>query len=93
MKNLIKRTQEKGFILIAVYMAAIFVCIFSVVFFGRHQAAIQATERYQNRILAFNAAEAAIDHALWELTTDSASRRTSTATAAYTPQTATSLGQ
>jgi hypothetical protein len=73
-------------------MAAIFVCVFSVAFFARHQGAIQATERYQNRVLAFNAAEAGIDTALSDLTTNKDSRRTTTANTAYTSSTE-SLGQ
>ncbi|MFH1208120.1 MAG: hypothetical protein V1673_01000 [Candidatus Omnitrophota bacterium] len=93
MKNLKTRAHEKGFVLLAVYMAAIFICLFSAVLFARHQVAVQATERYQNRVLAFNAAEAGIDRALWELTTDFASRRTNTATTDYTSSSATSLGQ
>jgi type II secretory pathway pseudopilin PulG len=64
MKTLKARNHERGFILLAVYMAAIFICLFSTVLFARHQVAVQATERYQNRILAFNAAEAGIDSAL-----------------------------
>jgi hypothetical protein len=92
MKNLKKRPHERGFVLLAVYMAAIFICLFSVVLFARHRVAIQATERYQNRVLAFNAAEAGIDTALTELTTNKDSRRTNTAAAAY-PSSTTSLGQ
>jgi len=82
MKSL-KRTHEKGFVLLVVYMVVIFVSIFSVVFFARHQVAIRATERYQNRVLAFNAGEAGIDFALRELSTN-ALRRTGTASTAYT---------
>jgi len=83
MKNLKTKNHEKGFVLLAVYMAAIFICLFSTVLFARHQVGIQATERYQNRVLAFNAAEAGIDFALKELTTDAA-RRTGTESTAYT---------
>lgn len=93
MKNHKKGTHdERGFVLLAVYMAAIFVCLFSVVFFARHRVTLHATERYQNRILAFNAAEAGIDSALNELTSDLNSRRTNTASTAYTSS-AQPLGQ
>ena len=88
MKTLKSTTHEKGFVLLVVYMAAIFICLFSIVFFARHQGAIQATERYQNRILAFNAAEAGIDFALRELSTNAA-QLTATATTAYTSPTIT----
>ncbi|MFH1799694.1 MAG: hypothetical protein ABH891_02440 [Candidatus Omnitrophota bacterium] len=88
MKNLKKRTHERGFVLLAVYMAAIFMCLFSVVLFARQQVAIQATERYQNRLLAFNAAEAGIDSALHELGASEALRTTTastTSTSSVTP--------
>lgn len=75
--------NEKGFVLLLVYTIVLFVSIFSAVFFTRHRGAIQATERYQNRILAFNAAEAGIDFALRELATSNL-RRTQTATDTYT---------
>lgn len=91
MKNLKAAPGQKGFVLLAVYMAAIFICLFSTVLFARHQVATQATERYQNRILAFNAAEAGIDFALRELATD-ATRRSATLNGSYTSPT-TSLGQ
>ncbi len=68
--------DERGFVLLVVYVVAIFVTIFSVVLFARHRAAIQATERYQNRILAFNAAESGIDYALRELATNATLRGT-----------------
>lgn len=83
MKNQKTRTHEKGFVLLVVYIVVISVSIFSIVFFARHQAAIQATERYQNRILAFNAAEAGIDSALRDLAKDQV-RQTQTANQAYT---------
>lgn len=67
MKTPRTKTHKRGFILIAVYMAAIFICLFSAVLFARQQVVMQATERYQNRVLAFNAAEAGIDSALRKL--------------------------
>ena len=91
MKTLHLPANERGFVLLAVYMVVIFISLFSVVFFARHQFAIQTTERYQNRTLAFNAAEAGIDYALRELAT-SATRRSTTATTTYTSSTS-SLGQ
>ena len=83
MKNFKTLHNERGFILLVVYVVVIFVTLFSVAFFARHRAAIQATERYQNKILAFNAAESGIDFALRELATDS-SLRTQTLTTPYT---------
>ncbi len=64
MKTLKRVPDERGFVLLVVYMVVIFISIFSIAFFARHRGGIQATERYQNRILAFNAAEAGIDSAL-----------------------------
>ncbi|MFH0984986.1 MAG: hypothetical protein V1882_05560 [Candidatus Omnitrophota bacterium] len=84
-------THEKGFVLLVVYMIVIFVSIFSAVLFARNQVEMQATERYQNRVLAFNAGEASIDFALRELSTDAA-RRSGTATTPYTSSEV-SLGQ
>jgi hypothetical protein len=83
MKTTKTRTHERGFVLLVVYMVVIMVSIFSIAFFARHQVAIQATERYQNRILAFNAAEAGIDFALRELSTN-ATRRDGTSNTSYT---------
>lgn len=76
MKNLKTAVHERGFVLLVVYVVVIFVSLFSAVFFVRHQIAIQSTERYQNRVLAFNAAESGIDFALRELATDAAMRST-----------------
>jgi hypothetical protein len=70
MKTLKTIHNERGFVLLVVYFIVIFVTIFSVVLFARHRSAILATERYQNRILAFNAAESGIDHALNALAAD-----------------------
>jgi hypothetical protein len=88
MKTFNSIRNERGFVLLAVYVAVIFVTVFSMVLFARHRAAIQATERYQNRILAFNAAESGIDFALRELATNSSLRTqtaTETHTSSYTP--------
>lgn len=83
MKSQKRSTHEEGFVLLVVYMVVMFISIFSVVFFSRHNVAIQTTERYQNRVLAFNAAESGIDFALRELATD-ALRRSGTASTPYT---------
>lgn len=56
--------NEQGFVLLVVYIVVILVTVFSIAFFARHRTAILTTERYQNRILAFNAAESGIDFAL-----------------------------
>jgi len=78
--------NEQGFLLLVVYIVVICVSIFSVAFFTRHHLACQATERYQNRILAFNAAEAGIDLALATLATTP-----SWTGAGYTPFNSTSI--
>lgn len=83
MKNLKMHHNERGFVLLVVYIVVMFVTVFSLAFFARHQVATQATERYQNRILAFNAAESGIDFALRQLATNSVIR-TQTAAADYT---------
>jgi len=75
--------NERGFVLLVVYMVVIFAAIYSVVLFARHRGAILATERYQNRILAFNAAESGIDATLQILSTDTDYAGTS----AFTPLT------
>lgn len=88
MKILRTLRNERGFVLLVVYVVVIFVTVFSMVLFARHRAAIQATERYQNRILAFNAAESGIDLALRELVTNSSLKNqtaTETYTSSYTP--------
>ena len=76
------KNSERGFVLMVVYIVAALVSVFSIAFFARHHVNMQSAERYQNRIRAFNAAEAGIDAALHELTV--ASRQAETAAAAYT---------
>lgn len=76
-------TNEKGFVLLVVYVVVLLVTIFSIAFFARHHASLQATERYQNRVLAFNAAEAGIDSALRDLGKDQV-RQTQTVSLPYT---------
>lgn len=88
--------DERGFVLLVVYIVAMFLTVFSVVLFARHRASLQAAERYQNRILAFNAAESGIDFALRELATQAALRGTPpevTPTTPYYTSADTSLGQ
>lgn len=68
MKPHAPKLNEKGFVLLAVYMTVIFIASFALALFARHQVALQGIERYQNRILAFNAAEAGIDVARRQLT-------------------------
>jgi len=81
--NPLKALQnERGFVLLVVYIVVMFVTVFSLAFFARHHVAIQATERYQNRILAFNAAESGIDVALRQLATN-ATIRNQTADSEY----------
>ncbi len=71
MKTLKSPLNERGFVLPVVYIVVMFITVFSIALFARHRVAIQATERYQNRILAFNAAESGVDYALNKLATDS----------------------
>jgi hypothetical protein len=72
MKTLKTVANERGFVLLVVYIVIICISIVSIAFFARHQGAIQATERYQNRVLAFNASESGIDFALRGLSENTA---------------------
>lgn len=84
MKTIRRLGNERGYILLVVYIVAVFITTVSIAFFARHQVAIQATERYQNRILAFNAAESGIDKALRELATSSSLRSLADTNQTYT---------
>ncbi|MBU9889042.1 MAG: hypothetical protein KTQ49_04145 [Candidatus Omnitrophica bacterium] len=75
---------QRGYILLVVYIAAVFITTVSFAFFARHRVAVLNTERYQNRILAFNASESAIDKALRELATDAALRSLADTNQTYT---------
>lgn len=62
--------QSKGFILVSTYLVVMVVAAFSFAFFARANAFLQASERAQNKIIAFNMAEAAVDFALSQLASD-----------------------
>lgn len=65
MRNVLKTTQ--GFILMTSYLMMTVLSIFSLAMFSRSYFFLQATERNQNRILAFNQAETGIDFAMTQL--------------------------
>lgn len=62
--------NNRGFILIVVYLVAMLVTVFSFAFFGRANAFQIAAEHNQNKIIAFNMAEAGVDATLAELLED-----------------------
>lgn len=70
-KALIKSQNEKGIILLATYFLISVMAIMALAMFSRGTTFIQTTERNQNRIVAFNMAEAGIDDALSKLSADS----------------------
>ncbi|MSR77637.1 MAG: hypothetical protein EXS63_05365 [Candidatus Omnitrophica bacterium] len=81
MKNLIqnlkkiistkKHQDSKGFLLVTACLMLAATSTISMAMFARSNAFIQATERSQNKIIAFHMAEAGVDMALKQLTTNS----------------------
>ncbi|HTL47362.1 MAG TPA: collagen-binding domain-containing protein [Verrucomicrobiae bacterium] len=63
---------EKGFILTTVYGLLAVMAIFSLALFSRNINFLSATERNQNKVVAFNMAESAVDLALTQLGQDPA---------------------
>ncbi len=59
--------NQKGFVLLAVFLVITVLEVFSMAFFMRYTVFNQATERNQNKIYAFNTAEAAIDNTIVQL--------------------------
>ena len=53
--------------LVTTYLIVMLVSIFSLAFFSRSNTFLQASERNQNKIIAFNMAEAAVDFAIAQL--------------------------
>lgn len=70
MKNSLKFRRQHGSILVAVYLVVTGLSIASIAYFARSNAFLQSAERNQNRLIAFNMAETAIDVALTQLTAD-----------------------
>ena len=66
-----KKGSEQGFILLTSYLLIAVLEIFSIALFSRMQIYFQATERNQNKIVAFNMAEAGLDNTMVQLGSDS----------------------
>lgn len=64
--------DKKGFILMSSYLLISVLSIFSIAVYARHTAFLNASERSQNRIIAFNMAEAGMDFAMAQLRTNPA---------------------
>lgn len=64
--------SKRGFILVATYLTVALISTFSLAYFTRANAFLQASERNQNKIVSFNMAEAATDFALAQLAADPA---------------------
>lgn len=62
--------NKNGFILITSYMLITVLSVGSLALFSRANGFIQATERNQNKIVAFNMAEAGIDLAIAQIAAD-----------------------
>jgi type II secretory pathway pseudopilin PulG len=61
------KKNERGFILLTTYLLVSVFSILSLALFSRGATFLQAAERSQNRIVAFNMAEAGIDQAINQL--------------------------
>lgn len=59
--------NRKGFILITSYLLLSVLSVFSLALFSRNTVFLQATERNENKIKAFNMAEAGVDYAITNL--------------------------
>lgn len=59
--------NAKGFVLITSYLLLSVLSIFSLALFSRSNVFLQATERNQNKTVAFNMAEAGLDTAIFQL--------------------------
>lgn len=62
--------NEKGFLLLTTYLLISVLSIFSIAFLTRGTVFVQSAERNQNKVVAFNMAEAALDQAITELEAD-----------------------
>ncbi|HTL47363.1 MAG TPA: collagen-binding domain-containing protein [Verrucomicrobiae bacterium] len=62
--------DERGFILIMAYGLISALAIFSLALFSRNTSFLNSTERNQNKVVAFNMAEAGVDMAITQLATD-----------------------
>lgn len=72
--------KDKGFILITSYLLLSVLSLYSLALFSRNSTFLQATERNQNKMVAFNMAESALDEAIVQLATNSAYTGTGTYT-------------
>ncbi len=61
--------NARGFVLVTTYLVISLISVFALAYFSRSYSFAQASERNQNKIVAFNTAEAAIDLALAQLAT------------------------
>ncbi|MGI6241718.1 MAG: DUF7305 domain-containing protein [Candidatus Omnitrophota bacterium] len=73
--------NQRGFVLTAVYLILALATVFSVAYFSRCVAFVQANERNIHKTVAFNMAESGIDWAISQL----ASNTEYTGTSAYVP--------
>ncbi|HOE68388.1 MAG TPA: hypothetical protein PK997_06010 [Candidatus Omnitrophota bacterium] len=73
--------NQRGFVLTVVYLILALVAVFSVAYFSRCVAFVQANERNIHKTVAFNMAESGIDWAISQL----ASNTEYTGTSAYVP--------
>lgn len=70
MKNNRQFLNQRGFVLIVCYLIITLVAIFAFAYFARSNAFQIAAERNQNKLVAFNMAESAVDATLVELLED-----------------------
>ena len=66
-----KGNAERGFVLLSAYLMISLLSVYSTAFMTRGAVFLQASERNQNKIVAFNMAESAMDLAIAELTQES----------------------
>ncbi len=69
--------NQKGFLLLGTFLIIAVLEIFSLALFARFTVFTQAIERNQNKMVAFNAAEAAIDNTISEIKSDTSYAGTS----------------
>ncbi len=79
-KNSDNKSDQRGFLLLSAFLIIAVLEIFSLALFARFTVFTQATERNQNKLYAFNAAEAALDNALVQLASNTSYSGVSTYT-------------
>jgi Tfp pilus assembly protein PilX len=72
MSNTHLHIKQRGFVLITTYLIVFLISVFSLAYFTRYSTFLHASERSQNKIVAFNMAEAGVDFALAQLAADPA---------------------